>query len=366
MQHVFLVPGFFGFSSIGGMRYFTHVHAFLAASLRARGVDAQLHEVATLPTATLQRRAGRLAEAILARTGPDDAVHVVGHSTGGLDARILTGPAGASLADGRWAARRGQVQSVIGVASPHAGAPVADFFSTLQGERVLHLLSLFTLHVVRLGSFATEPANLLLAAASKAGSLDGVEAGLLDDVRKGVLADFDAGRRDELQAFFREVRADRSLLLQLRPAGIRALRDSLVEDPRVAYASVVLMAARPRPNPAGLLDVSHRLYRRLHRLAGWPDERPPPATDPRPLSPRLGRTPEPCDSDGIVPTLAQVHGRLLHVDRGDHLDVLGYFDGPGSRPPHVDWLRSGSAYGRPAFEATWSAVAAFIAGQVGC
>jgi hypothetical protein len=72
--------------------------------------------------------------------------------------------------------------------------------------------------------------------------------------------------------------------------------------------------------------------------------------------------PDGAASDGIVPTRAQVFGRVLHAAVADHLDVLGHFSGPeGVRPPHVDWLATGSGFDVARFHALWADVARFIA-----
>jgi hypothetical protein len=62
-----------------------------------------------------------------------------------------------------------------------------------------------------------------------------------------------------------------------------------------------------------------------------------------------------------VPTLSQLHGRVLHVARADHLDVVGHYTLAGGRK--ADWLPSGAGFTPEAFEATWEALAAAIAGH---
>jgi hypothetical protein len=63
-------------------------------------------------------------------------------------------------------------------------------------------------------------------------------------------------------------------------------------------------------------------------------------------------------SDGFVPTLSQLHGRLLHVARADHLDVVGHYTLAGGSTG--DWLPSGAGFTRKSFDAVWDAVAAAI------
>jgi hypothetical protein len=59
-----------------------------------------------------------------------------------------------------------------------------------------------------------------------------------------------------------------------------------------------------------------------------------------------------------VPTLSQLHGRVLHVARADHLDVVGHYTLAGKT---ADWLPSGAGFAPEGFKATWDAVAAAIA-----
>ena len=73
--------------------------------------------------------------------------------------------------------------------------------------------------------------------------------------------------------------------------------------------------------------------------------------------------PSPGENDGIVPTLSQAFGPVIHAAVADHLDVLGHFRDAAHDPPHVDWLVSGSGFDRRRFEALWADVAYFVAGE---
>jgi SAM-dependent methyltransferase len=57
--------------------------------------------------------------------------------------------------------------------------------------------------------------------------------------------------------------------------------------------------------------------------------------------------------------LRQLHGRVLHVARADHLDIVGHYTLASGRTG--DWLPSGAGFTPEAFEAAWDAVAAEIA-----
>src|SRR5439155_1503113 len=150
-HHIYLVPGFFGFTNLGEIKYFAHVIDFLERRSRALGVRAEIHVVRTHPTASLPQRAVRVLETIGETMGREGAVHVIGHSSGGLDARLLVAP-GVSLpsaASVERVARR--VATVITVATPHHGTPLASFFASLLGQRLLRFLSLWTVYVLRFG-----------------------------------------------------------------------------------------------------------------------------------------------------------------------------------------------------------------------
>lgn len=346
---VYLIPGFFGFATIGEMRYFAHVHRALGAALQRRGAAAVLHDVPTLPTASLQSRARRLAEVVSRTAEPEDTVHLIGHSTGGLDARWMLGPEGALRP-----AQRQQVRSVLSVVTPHHGAPLAAYLDTAQGEHWLRLISILTLHAIRHDRLAIGPAQRLMGAAVRLGAMAKLPPGLLDQVWQDVLRDFAPGRQTELRAFFQEVWADRSLLAQLTPDGLRQLAPGLQDRPEVRYGSIVACAAPPVRVPR---LPSEGLYKMLHRLARW-QASPVPRTPP-PLRTALGPLSGE-DNDAIVPTISQAHGELVFATRADHLDVLGFFHGPELAPPHLDWFRTHSGFGRERFSALWEAAADFL------
>ena len=66
---VFLVPGFFGFTSVGAVSYFEDVEQALGRALRRRGVDARIVRCATQPTASITRRADALRRQVLRSGG---------------------------------------------------------------------------------------------------------------------------------------------------------------------------------------------------------------------------------------------------------------------------------------------------------
>jgi hypothetical protein len=109
--------------------------------------------------------------------------------------------------------------------------------------------------------------------------------------------------------------------------------------------------------------VLHLLYRALHAATRDSDARLP-ALDPIAVSSlrdAYDTLPDPTDNDGVVPTLSQIHGDLVHATRGDHLDVIGHFGDRTVVPPHFDWLVTGSGFDSRRFKALWDDVARFVA-----
>ena len=89
------------------------------------------------------------------------------------------------------------------------------------------------------------------------------------------------------------------------------------------------------------------------------------------LARAFGRPPGEQCSDGVVPIRSQIWGDLVWAGYGYYLDVIGHFRDDVARkdaasedakkvadaPPHVDWLFSGSAFGRSELESFMDSVA---------
>src|SRR3954453_11519957 len=125
---IVLAHGLFGFNQIGLGRltlaaYFRGIPEWL----RASGNQVLVTKVP--PIAGIEARAKRLGEQI-ATAFPDESVHVIGHSMGGLDARML-------LSDPAWSNR---VLSLTTIGTPHLGSSIADF-AQLKAGRVYRLLT---------------------------------------------------------------------------------------------------------------------------------------------------------------------------------------------------------------------------------
>ena len=371
-QHIYLVPGFFGFANLGELRYFSHVGRFLAGCCAAAACDVRVHAVATDPTASLPRRAARLRDAI---DDGDEPIHLIGHSSGGLDVRLLATP-GAVLPGGpdlERVARR--IRTVVTVSAPHHGTPVASFFASVLGQRLLQLLSLSTMYVLRFGHLPLSAVLKLGGAFARVDRHLGVNSALLDQLFGLLLADFSPARRHAIARLLGDVQNDQALLAQLTPEGMEVFNALAPNRDTVAYASVVTRGRAPGVGStlaAGLdptAHATHAIYQALYRLAARTAparHRPRLQVDQaRVLRRSYEALPSLVTNDGVVPTLSQVWGDVIHAARGDHLDVIGHFDDPAHDPPHFDWLASGTGFDRPAFEALWSAVARWVIAGAG-
>jgi len=325
-----------------------------------------IHVVRPWPTASLIRRAARLAETIDATAGRRRSrIHVIGHSSGGIDARLFASP-GVVLptdVDVERLARR--LHTVVTVSSPHRGTPLAAFLSTRLGEQALEIISLSTIYLLRYGHL---PLRALLRLGAVFARLDDsmLNSAVLDEFFSLLLAKFSVGRRKAVETLFSEVARDRALLVQLTPEAMQVFNATVRDRPDVRCLSIVTRAARPSfaTTRATGLDPSgqalHALYRTLHALtAGTPadDHVRLSRAQASALRRAYGKIPSSHSNDGIVPTTYQVWGEVLAAINADHLDVIGHFPDSTTRPPHVDWMTTGSGFTRAQFESLWTSVA---------
>jgi triacylglycerol lipase len=367
-HHLILVPGFFGFANLGDFAYFGHVRDYLADVGPTLGLDGEIHVALSEPTSSLQRRAALLAETMSslldARGGQ---ASIIGHSSGGLDARLLLAqgvqlPTAVNLE--RIAA---SVRAVVTVASPHYGTPLAKHFTSLFGQKLLALLSLATVYTLRTGRL---PIGFVLRLARLLRRPGARPVGVVDQLFLQLLGDFSGKRRRAIEAFFRTVGSDNGLGAQLSPAMMESFNASTPDRPGVRYASVVTRARPPGVRTlvrAGLgpyAQATHALFAVLYRFAAGRPGDPPTRLLPAQaevLQSAYGRLPDHRANDGIVPTLSQVWGHVISAVWADHHDVIGHFHRPTHVPRHFDWVASGTGFDRPQFEALWRRVAEYLA-----
>jgi hypothetical protein len=386
-HHVYFSPGMFGFGRLGSYNYFAHVERELTARFAAAGHELVPHVIEDLPTASIRRRATRLAE-IVARTSGTEPVHLLGHSTGGLDARLVASPATRGIPPEllAWIPR---LRSVTTMNTPNHGTPLASFFATSNGQRVLAALSMLTVAGLSLGAQPLAAASVLLGFLRGADRVFPLKLALLDRSVESVVGLVDDARSPEVRTFLAAIRDDQGSMLQLSPEAMDLVVAGFADRPGVVYQSTASMA--PSPQPRRWLDtlghpwrtVSLALFFGLHRVTAAFDERYPCAMmrGPAPwagdateaMLARAFATSPPLEAnDGVVPIRSQLWGTLLWAGLGDHLDVLGHFNDdrdPDDVAPelrHRDWLTSGSRFGRAELASLMDAIAGGLLNASAC
>lgn len=357
---IYLSPGMFGFAKLAAYDYFDHVKGALARRFRARGRETEIRVVEVHPTASIRRRAAKLTR-LLAHTCGTDAgpIHLVGHSTGGLDARLVASPSVHLDAQANqqlgWLDR---LCSVTTINTPHYGTPLATFFATAKGQQLLYAVSAITITALKLGAPPLAAASALVAALGRTGDSVGVELALIDNITESVSRALDEAASRDLRDWLRLVRGDQGGIVQLMPEAMDLFQAGVEDRPGVRYQCVASYAPRSRARDwvralrSPWTAVSTVLFNLMYRVTAVQDERypcgPPEDGADEILRRMLGEVPDRGVSDGVVPLRSQVWGDPVWIGLGDHLDVVGHFPGPGG---HNDWLASGAGFDLVRFEA---------------
>lgn len=380
----------FGFTRLASYDYFAHVDRALHARFERAGQALETHVSDVLPTASVRRRAAKLAE-LVARTAENDGpIHLLGHSTGGLDCRLVASPCAqlpvASEAV-RWLPR---LRSVTTMNTPHYGTPLASFFATSKGQQVLYALSAFTVIGLSIGARPLALASVLIGILGRGDRAIGLTIPVLDKAVESLLALVDDVRSPDVRTYLKAIKDDQGAMLQLSPEAMDLMVAGFADREGVAYQSTASMSpgASPRKWIRTILHpwqaASLALFTALHVITSNFDKRYPcgaiPA-DPRGegqapagdegtrangatedvLQRAFGCSPDLHANDGCVPLRSQLWGTLAWAGLGDHLDVLGHYrdESPDPRVDrrHHDWLTSGSHFDDAHFEQLMDAIA---------
>lgn len=375
--HVLLSPGMFGFGELASFDYFEHVRAAIVERFRRRDRPVSVHVVDVHPTASIRRRAVRLARTVTNVAGEGDApIHIVGHSTGGLDARLVASPTvrlpGISEKDLAWMPR---LASVTTINTPHHGTPIAAFFATVSGQRLLYAVSALTVIGLKVGAPPLAAASALMAAFGRVSGA--VELELIERTTESVIKVLDEASSRELRTFLRLIRDDQGAIVQLMPESMDLFQAAVEDRPGLRYQSVASFApghastawVRSVLSPWSM--VSAGIFTALQTITQRQDERYPCHAGDSTIRARvlgmLGELPELSANDGVVPLYSQIWGDLVWVGRADHLDIVGHF--PSGEPrartregraahPHHDWLRSGAKFDRVRFDTVMDRIVA--------
>jgi len=367
---VYFVPGMFGFAQLAGYDYFKHLRAGLEERFARAGIQAVFEDVPAPPTSSLRYRSRILAATVAKSAAADNGpIHLIGHSTGGLDVRLVLSPKvnlGVTAEQLTW---RERVVSAVTINTPHYGTPLATYFATVSGTRVLYVLSLLTVVSLTIGEPSLAIFSRLVAGVGGIDSLFGGDMKVFSRVTDSVLRFVDRDGRGEIADFLSKVRIDQGAIIQIMPEAMDLFNAATVTDPRVRYGCVVSAAAPPRAmrfarriwSPYAAFTAA--IYATLYQFASqesqvYPYARPS-QREAEFLRVGIDHEVNGESNDGIVPTLSMLWGELLWAGEADHLDVLGHFHDDQKPKLHMDWVTSGSRFTRQRFGAVLDEIVKF-------
>ncbi|MBM4376905.1 MAG: hypothetical protein FJ095_17625 [Deltaproteobacteria bacterium] len=356
-SRVYLTPGMFGFARLAAYDYFGHIARGVERRYATRGRAVEVRVCEVHPTSSVRRRAAKLVELVHATAGDKGPIHLLGHSTGGLDARLVASP---SVRLGRHVERQlgwlERLTSVTSINAPHYGTPLATFFATAKGQQLLYAVTALTVSALKLGAPPLSLASALVASLGRTTDVLGLELALVDRVTEQIARVLDDAASRDLRDWLRQVRDDQGGVVQLMPEAMDLFQAGVEDRPQVRYQCVASYAPRTElrdwvgsvRSPWSI--ASALLFRSMQALTSNHDERYPCAPvdgTAQVFARMLGHVPERSANDGVVPLASQLWGEPLWIGQGDHLDVVGHFPGPEG---HNDWLCSGSRFDLARFD----------------
>ncbi|WP_437655587.1 GMC oxidoreductase [Sorangium sp. So ce1182] len=366
---IVLVPGLFGFGVFGEaprrISYFDRVGDTLAAALGVPASRIVVH--APRPTAPFTVRVGSLWRRIVALLeeglpdGPVERIHLVGHSTGGVDVRLLVntrflwsgGPVGHERS-----AFLDRIGALVSVSAPHHGSPIARRLRA-GAELVLPAVTMLSI----LAKSAEPAAAARLMPAITRGVLAASHLGAAAKVL-AFLTDGSAGMTGDIVDYVKAVHNERILIDELMPLAMSGLNRTIAGGearPVVDYVTV-----SPPPSPRLVVSPVELGGRLLYTLSYMYTRPEASERVPFPEGSFIGSVN--CDtaalrtlaaSDGVVPCASQAFSGVAEaLVAGDHLDGVGHFD--SAEYFGVPIFKSDAAFDDERFEYLWKHVARTI------
>jgi len=368
---VVMAPGFLGFARFGGFYYFAdRVVAVVRGLLEdALGRTVPVVPCMTLPTHSLLQRQRFLLDHLetlcTERLAGVERIHLIGHSTGGVDVQLL---ASTPRLDGKpWSQReehvRARIASVVTISAPHHGTGLAES---------------------RLAAFAASPLRHPEAILPLARTLLNLVALVPREMAAAV--GMSVARPNDVLRFLLQVLEHRELIGDLRPRHMEAVRRRVEPDPRIPLTCFVTGTV-PRDDGDRPSDPFFADLWAMTAAGGEAHGSAPVSACRRLLEEALAQRPElvvasptshvPTQvddglNDGIVNSARQVVAaapeQLGGIVIADHADVLGHYDRRDAlmdgRPLNAGLFHSGAGFGDDEFFALYRRVAAAIARAV--
>jgi pimeloyl-ACP methyl ester carboxylesterase len=400
---VVLTPGFLGFDHFGGFPYFaqtvgTAIRVALEDIARDNALDLRVVPCATVPAGSLTERQEAFVRTLTRcldwaeqQSSRPVRLHIVGHSTGGLDAELLTlrKPLGHQFWSEPADRVRRALRSIIAIAAPLAGTSLADaalvqLLATNEMHSFKDVLDWPRMQLERMIKLPTALPELWPELFDL---IEGIPPLVKDDAAK-LLAGNAWYDPHAVLEFVNNLRTNRKLLHDLRPAEVEATLgigfDARLERiQRARYLTVARNTTGPSTPAGKLFDFFYGVTARhaddegLEAVAKGVNERL--ASGKIPI---IGASPElpplrAASNDAIVNTLRQLPvcaadiletqlDRIAAVVVADHLDVLGYFPTatPFAEEAPNGFLNSGSNFRGREFCALYRSVAHEIAKSI--
>jgi hypothetical protein len=375
---ILLVPGLFGFAQLGSIRYFDQVSDLLGRFTPI----ADIQPLQPPPTGSIWRRVDYLHQRVLEKLAQGATrVHLVGHSTGGVDVRLLTnsryrwpgGPCGQERT-----AYFDRIGAVVAMSAPQRGSPIA---TRLRGAMEGLIPALFLASIAakdgsqadfltgKIRDFFERDVLAVLTALSFWSHRSGV--------KPQAMPSMEATNAKAVIDYLDQIRHDHPLIHELTPLAMDLLNSHIQVAPgegerELPIASFVTVAPPPRLRLSDLGLTDFRWQARLEPAQRWfyaasyRETRVQPGQfGPLPHGPWIGGSPPPgidefaaVAQDAVVPAGSQtVTGTAEALVFGDHLDVVGHFPGREGGKTVFD---SGANFDDARMQLLWQAVGAVI------
>jgi triacylglycerol lipase len=370
---VLLVPGIFGFASFGdGIQYFAGAEKVLRGAAWGGAEPPRTQVTEPPPTGSLARRVRSLHDSVASAPLAQGAlVHLIGHSTGGLDARLLVNRK--FLLHGLDEAARARVWDRLGrivtLSAPLHGTPVA---AQLDDDFHFGVFLLVWVAAIldKAGKLRDRKALKLLWDAlrsARGATRRGGEPhlGLVNErlipALAALLGDSTAAAR--VVEFFRNIQGDSSLIYDLTPRLMEELNAQITDGEILPLTHFLTVAPPPPPRlPLGgelFVRWAYRHFYEATTAGSFTHAVPDVPLRSIGVDEPGWRTAAHRPSDAVVPVASQAltwTGATLVF--GDHLDVTGHY-------PSVETIalfKSGAEFGPDQFAALWGAIADVIRG----